>query len=259
MARQIQLIKKELESLQKIVSNTAVELSELYKKYFLLLGELAGKELMLCSYKICTQVYPEAFLEMSYSQRHKLQQQLASISKTLVPELAKLLDTPQLPAVSSSNNSSETPKTLSTPQFLLELVENIEKNLEHLLANTSLEANKQLQICSIVPNQVPPKLLEMAIGAEKTGSSTVNSSHLMNILVEKDQDQSQPGKITKLVIINLRLSELEFSNLDLGTARNQLRKLITKIEEIELQYRQKNHELAVAEAEAAWRASWFEE
>jgi hypothetical protein len=63
----------------------------------------------------------------------------------------------------------------------------------------------------------------------------------------------------RIVAVNLRLSEIEFADPALSAVRNQIRNLSNKGSKLQREYNKKQRERAVARAEAAWRASWFDD
>jgi hypothetical protein len=65
--------------------------------------------------------------------------------------------------------------------------------------------------------------------------------------------------VTQLIAIQLRLSEIEFADTNVRTARNQVRQLESKLASLGREYHKRQRERTIAEAEAAWRASWFDE
>ena len=67
------------------------------------------------------------------------------------------------------------------------------------------------------------------------------------------------GAATRIIAVNLRLSEIEFVDHTLTAGRNQIRQITAKVKTLERKHRQIQRELATAQAEAAWRSSWFED
>jgi len=83
--------------------------------------------------------------------------------------------------------------------------------------------------------------------------------NLLNLLVETENSLESGSTMTQLLAIHLRLSEIEFADSTVMAGRNQIRKLSAKASQLGRDYQKKQRERAVAEAEAAWRSSWFEE
>lgn len=63
----------------------------------------------------------------------------------------------------------------------------------------------------------------------------------------------------KIMLINLRLSDIEFSDARVTSCRNQIRHLQDRLRSRGQDYQRKQKEYAIAQAEAAWRSSWIEE
>ena len=90
MAKSIQQIQQDLDALKVIVGETGQELQDLYISYLNLLSQSAKQQLISASYYICTQVYPESFLKLSFSSKQKTQQKLRELSSTIQPHLLDL-------------------------------------------------------------------------------------------------------------------------------------------------------------------------
>ncbi len=83
-SRQIQ---HSIDQLQQQTADLGNELESLYEAYFDVLGEACQRQLVLAAYHICTQVYPEAFLKLSYSKREKLQKTLQQLGNQVRGQL----------------------------------------------------------------------------------------------------------------------------------------------------------------------------
>ncbi|NEQ28060.1 MAG: hypothetical protein F6K28_55540 [Microcoleus sp. SIO2G3] len=141
------------------------------------------------------------------------------------------------------------------PKALQQWREGVEANVAIVLRTISQAANHLLHQAKILPKPLPP-VLEVAASSimAESASSTPN---LLNLLIEtEDQDET---KMTQIIAIRLRLAEIEFAEPGLATGRSQLRSLAARLQQLERNYRKKQRDRAVAEAEAAWRSSWFEE
>jgi hypothetical protein len=73
MARSLEQITKDLESLEATTSRTDQELKSLYREYLSVLSSAVSRQLVIAAYHLCTQAYPEKFLNLSVSQREKVQ------------------------------------------------------------------------------------------------------------------------------------------------------------------------------------------
>ncbi len=331
MARSIQQIKQDLETLQKTVAEAATELQQLYNDYLQVLSQSVKQQLVLASYQLCTQIYPESFLKLSFKQRQQLQEKIREISQEVAeflqqlnnieqnkssPEqtelnlLAEMIrnlplgessnqeiatDKNQLPALENSDEAESQPEIIiagdqSNIQELAEHLENIaaeklesdklqeinfsnpehlvlwqrrvEKNLKQTLDDTSRKVNKSLQDANLIPSRLPTKVIDMAIQAnEVTGNGhKVNSlPNILNLVIETEKEsKSSNPKVAQISLLRLRLSEIEFTDPSASLQRNKIRNFSQKIEQLRQQYRAKEREYAIAEAEAAWRAGWYE-
>ena len=303
MARTIQQVKQDLAKLKKTVAQIAAELCRVYLEYFTIFSKSVEKQLVLASYQIATQTYPESFLHLSLTQRQQLQQNLLKIGKQLQEKLLQLENLPRsetvpeiqyqlqkileiLPIVreikkdfSDQERKSETTTTdnaapeekssartkfslvidLSNPETLLNLQQQLEKAINYSLEKISSEANHLLKQAKILPDKLPANFLEVALQAEESGSAISGAPNLLNFLVETEKEQGKENStITQITAIRMGRVEVEFADPILQGKRNQIRDLNGKISAIRKQYQKKKRELAVAEAEAAWRSSWYE-
>ncbi|WP_217651975.1 hypothetical protein [Hydrococcus rivularis] len=283
----MQQIKQDLATLEEKVANLAVELRALYGRYLKLLSHSARKQLILASYQICTQAYPESFLKLSGRDRQKLQENLRKLGKNLQSQLLALL---ALPIHSSDvtpleaeelllppSEEASPPETevraqepesekIANPEDLIRWCQQIEQGIQETLETLSQEVNFFLQEAQILPAQVPVKILEMAMQTEASAASASGSPNLLSLLVETEREGEQESpapkenaKITKLTAIHLRLVEIEFSDPTLNIERDRVRTWLEKLKKIRQQYLQLQRESAIAEAEAAWRATWYED
>jgi len=149
---------------------------------------------------------------------------------------------------------------LSNPETLLNLQQELEKTINVTLEKISAEANRLLQQAKILPNKLPPNFLEVALQAEQSGSAISGPPNLLNFLVESEKDQSRENStITQITVIRMGRGEMEFADSILESKRNEIRELTGKINTMRKKYQKKKRQLAIAEAEAAWRSSWYED
>jgi hypothetical protein len=289
MARAMQQIKQDLATLEETVANFAVELRKLYRKYLEVLSEATRKQLVLASYQICTQVYPESFLELSVGDREKLQEFFKRLGKDFESQLLEFwenqvdfdvldqkeevllsdedeLEAPQeIENEGDDNDENDQNNQNENIEDLVQWCKNIEEGIRQSLEDLSQEANFYLQKNQILPPQIPVKVLEMAMQTDGGNIPVNDSPNLLNLIVETERSHEETApsaqetaNITKVVAINLRLPEIEFSNPMLSIERDRLRRELERLSKMRKHYRHLQKELASAEAEAAWRATWFE-
>jgi hypothetical protein len=165
------------------------------------------------------------------------------------------LDAPETAAI------SKTPKApLSKPEQLVQWQERLEEAIGQTLQTTSLEANRLLQQAGIIPDKLPAAVLEAASKVDASVETTPGAPNLLNLLMETESDNDpDDSTLTRIIAINLRLSEIEFADPNLSAGRNQIRKLAARVRTLQGEYQKKQRERAVAQAEAAWRSSWFDD
>lgn len=334
MTKSIQQVKQNLEILKSQVAETATELEELHSNYLELLGHSLKQQLILACYQICTQLYPQSFIDLSLSAKQDLQQNLRRLSLELKPQLAEIIAQRELePEPSELNLMSELIKKLPKPKPRAEDTENPENNLtendlelikaeiasienlenikliainasleredelenfpeaapkqqvdfqnpEHLilwhqqiergikntLDETSRKVNQLLQKSKVIPDRLPNQVVDVAMQAEGSKGMRHNSRspqipHVMNLSIESDKNQkSKSGKKSlQISLLRLRLAEVEFSDHLLNAKRGQILNLMGKVKKLDSQYQAIQQELAIIEAQAAWRSSWYED
>ncbi|HHP7246271.1 MAG TPA: primosomal protein [Elainellaceae cyanobacterium] len=157
----------------------------------------------------------------------------------------------------TDSSSIETNHPL-TPDLLLNQQEILEESINEVLRNLSYAANRLMQQSGILPKKVPDKILEAAAKAELS-TEVVSPPNLLNLIVETDDGTDDESKITHIMAIRLRASEIEFGDTRLSAWRSKIREFSARLNRLNQDYENKHHELAIAEAEAAWRASWYDD
>jgi hypothetical protein len=79
-----------------------------------------------------------------------------------------------------------------------------------------------------------------------------------NLSEQLDEEDNTP-KILQIQSLYLRLIEIEFADASVLSSRKNINQLVNKVKTLRRDYLQKQQELIIAEAEAAWRHSWFED
>ena len=295
MARTVERIEQDLATLEEAIALLRVEFHSTYSQYLKLLGQALRQQLILASYQLCTQGYPESFLSLSFNQRQTLQQSLRELGGKAQEQLLSHLEDstnlneqetiaepealpvsdeqPQEPIQDElpdavemivNDESPVAPKMvklteLSKPEQLARWQEQLEEAIVKTLQTLSLDTNRLLQQTSILPNKLPVAVLEAAVQVEVPGDATTGSPHLLNLLMETETEgEKEDSTLTRIIAIHLRLSEIEFADPTLTAARNQIRKLAAKANTLRREYHKYQRERAVAQAEAAWRSSWFD-
>jgi len=297
MARTIQEIKKDLTAIEEIVANLAVELRELDLNYLNVLSNSTRQQLILATYQICTQVYPDSFLKLSFSQREKLQKNIRKLGNNAQQMFSQCLtesnrqlelknqqqnslpsgtettaetteENPREPATNitettekNQENNEEKVIIFSNPNDLIYWQLLIEQGIHETLNNISKEANRYLLQSGIVPKKLPAKVMEMALQAEEAGTSISGLPNLLDFIIETgiNNEEKEAENIIEMTAIRLRLTEIEFADQNLTIERNKVRNLLAKIEQIQKKYQKIKKECAIAEAETAWRSSWFDD
>ncbi|XGV97400.1 MAG: hypothetical protein ACAF41_32355 [Leptolyngbya sp. BL-A-14] len=185
MVGAIERIAQEIAALDKATSAIADELYGGYSTYLTVLGQAVRQQLILASYHVCTQGYPESFLRLPYSQRQQLQQQLRHLAQHVQEEILAQLHPPVLLDDPESDFDLERPSGSSDPLFqdsqssseAQSLATDSPPDIALLAFKTSGVVSKPTQPRSLTPSHLAEwrEELEHAIIAElKTASHAAN-------------------------------------------------------------------------------------
>ncbi len=169
-----------------------------------------------------------------------------------------------------SQNTSETPPRekidFQNPEHLILWHKQIERDIKKTLDVTSRKINKHLQDSRIIPDRIPNKVIDVAMQADSSKGGRSNSQspvvpHVLHLAIETEKDQKSKTfkKPIQVSLLRLRLAELEFADHQLNAKKSQIRNLISKIKKLNSKYKAITKEVAVIEAQSAWRSSWFED
>ncbi|MDX2099231.1 MAG: hypothetical protein SFW36_15745 [Leptolyngbyaceae cyanobacterium bins.59] len=125
MVRAIEQIDRELAHLEQEIAVRVEELRANYQDYLLALGQSVRQQMILASYHLCTQGYPEQFLKLSFDQRQNLQQALKQLARQTQEQLAACQE--------GESGSSEIPLEEDTQEQLTQLLNSLNR------ANTGAE------------------------------------------------------------------------------------------------------------------------
>lgn len=268
MARAIELIERDLKVLQEAIRAIAAELYGAYVNYLTILGQALQKQLVLASYHLCTQGYPENFLSLSLNQRQQLQQAIRNLgqqaAELLLTWITSAKNEGDDAAAAETNVSSELTKIFtpnpSNPIELAKWQQSLEDMTQQVLKNVSHDANLLLQKASILPKKLPEPILEAAAAVSEVSADAIpGPPNLLNLVIEIENEQNaEDSTLTQIMAVNLRLGEIEFADATLSSSRRQIRHVLVQLNKLGREYQKKHRERSIAEAEAAWRASWFE-
>jgi hypothetical protein len=293
MSRSLTGIEEKITKIETDTTEFFKEFQHFYRQYLKLLSYSIEQQLILAAHHICTEIYPDAFLRLTFNQRQRLQDRLRTLGRQFETDLlaflknqAELLIEPESSENNPPSEITETEETESQPQTvsintanpdeLLHWSRGVEYGVRETLEKISKEANSLLRGAAILSNAIPAKVLEMAVEAEESGIGMNRSGqpNILNLLIEAtavseldnddenddddDDEMPNPSSITKITAIHLRLAEIEFGDPNLSHSRKQLRIFLERLGKLRKQYRQLKREYLTVEAKNAWRSSWSE-
>jgi hypothetical protein len=276
MARAIERIEEDIIALKGATRAIAQDLNLAYARYMKILGSALQKQLILASYYLCTQGYPDEFLDLSLNQRQKLQQGIRKLSQQAAKELISYIQSPEVSeteVVAETEEERETkeqeekeqkPPALdpANPMELVEWQQYLEARIRKTLQKVSQGANILIQKTGVLPKKLPEPILAAAAAAasESSGNMIPGPPNLLNLVIEvSNEEDSEDSNLTQIMAIHLRTAEIEFADVTLLTERKGIRNILMQLGKVGSEYQKRQKELRIAEAEAAWRASWFED
>jgi len=96
MARAIERIERDIAALKEAIGAIALQLQTAYASYLASLGVTLQKQLILATYHLCTQGYPENFLNLSLNQRQQLQQAIRKLSQVAAKQLVAYINSEEV-------------------------------------------------------------------------------------------------------------------------------------------------------------------
>lgn len=301
MSSTLKQVEKQLAAIEQSSKALANELHQSFLSYLKALGNAVKKQLILASYYLCTQGYPEAFLSLSFREKQELQSAIRQTALSAVQDLSILLTLSLRIQENLSNQSNQTDENeveteshpansddlgdksldnenpwvnleLTNPERIAEWHNTLERGITEILRTASRRTNEVLQAYKILPSNLPdiPDIL-LELGAKNPGYNNEplgNLPNIVNLTVEIGSDndgeksshkEKKSPEVVKILKINLRLADIEFNDHLLMAKRNQIRELLQRLNSLVKEYEKKQKERMIAEAEAAWRAIWFEE
>ncbi len=298
MAKPIEQVEQDLHQLRTSSREIGRELTAAYRSYFGCFAPTLKQQSVQGCYHLCTNFYPEAFLKINYDRRAQLLKTLQRVVNNAIADLSVCIEssgktntdnddepTGELTAMPATPiDWFETPASLSTWQ------QNLEAELNRSLKEISYKLNVLLQQAQIMPPNIPKPILEANLEADRQGGNTANMPNLLSVLIGQNGDQHEeesdeedegegededvedaldaaiekliqrrdPATIIQIHSLYLRLTEVEFSDVTVLTLRKNISQLTNKVKILNREYMHKQQELKIAEAEAAWRNSWFE-
>lgn len=280
MAKPIEQVEQDLTQLRTVSSQLGRELMAAYQGYFLIFASTLKQQSIQGCYYLCTTCYPESFLKLNYTQRSQLLKTLQRVISNVIADLVIHLN----PDCRTNSNNDDEPtgeltsipvmpiNWFATPTSLSTWQQNLEEELSHSLKEISYKVNLLLQQAQIMPANIPKPILEANAEADRQGGSTANISNILSVLIEQDSkgnelrledldnldELNDPSQIVQIHSLYLRLIEIEFADVTVLSLRKNINQLVNKSKILRREYLQKQQELKIAEAESAWRNSWFE-
>ncbi|MEX0269371.1 hypothetical protein AB3R30_09515 [Leptolyngbyaceae cyanobacterium UHCC 1019] len=250
-----------------------------YPQQFLGLSVSQRQELQQGLRDLAKQAQAKLLEQLRSSQREKpledlepptISQSSSFLEAQLQPPLEEILaNSDDLGSTHSTVHSTvEQSAPQEIPLPLARLVQwqiGIEQGINRELAAISHQTNRLFQQANILPGQLPDALLQHASKTE-LADGVPRSPNLLNVLVEavnnaetRDEEEGKAPDLLQVLAIHLRLVEIEFADTPTMAARSKIRELTARLKKLGQDYRKKQREYAIAAAQDAWRASWFED
>ncbi len=239
-------IQKELSRLNDEAVTLRQELMAAYQRYLSVLSESVQTQLIQVCFGLCTERHAQQFLALSLTQRQTLQQDIQKLGLKLGETIIQ----------AGQNSFVRDEGFQETPSTLYELVNDLEDTIGDRLRETSLAINRLLEDYHILKIKSLETLFEIAAKAERSGRSITNPPLLVKAIVDLKEEEEE-SSVQPLTAIYLQVGDLEFADAKLLGARQSIRQLRQTLNRLQKNHSQKLEEEIMAEASAAWRASWY--
>ncbi|MEP0858728.1 hypothetical protein [Trichocoleus sp. DQ-U1] len=175
MARRVEEIERDMAALEEAIKAIAIEFHDTYNDYLTALGQAMRQQLIVASYYLCTQVYPEAFLSLSLRERQQLQQNLQQQARLAQPQLRNLERS--RPAETSRGGLSQEPSQeedfpTPTDDLAIEMLAP-QETLDTPSLNSDRDRSTSRFTFSNVPTNNPEDLARWQEAVENTMSETL--------------------------------------------------------------------------------------
>ncbi|TVQ10371.1 MAG: hypothetical protein EA368_07645 [Leptolyngbya sp. DLM2.Bin27] len=158
----------------------------------------------------------------------------------------------------------------------------LEQMIREVLQRASRKANQLLRKAQVTPD-LPDAVVEAASDADVAMPKGRSVPNVLNVLVamasdvaaefdhdddpdndvnqslDDEVDEALEGTMTHLAAVQLRLSDLEFGDVQTALWRSKLRTAVGRLRKLGKQYQRAERELAIAQAEQAWRSIWYDD
>ncbi|MEO0377182.1 MAG: hypothetical protein AAF329_21740 [Cyanobacteria bacterium P01_A01_bin.17] len=245
MGADIHQLQQSREAIEVQAAQLSQHFSSLYQEYLRELGTSVSKQLVRAAYHLCTQAEPQAFMALSLGQQQSLQQGLQKLGWQLQRSLLRTL---QDTLVADDQRM--------VPESLVLAIHSIEDTIVAALQQTSRDANYLLQDHQILEIQSMDALFKIAAKADEAGRPITSPPHLLKALVDAKESEQEEDNVP-VVAIYLQITDIELADSELMVWRHQLRQATQQLMALNKDFVQKQQAQTTAEAEAAWRASWF--
>ncbi len=214
MGKTVAQLTESMESLEKRSQDLGELLYQAFGDYLKVVGSSLGQQMIMASYYVCTESYPDQFLNLGNHQRQILQDTLRVAAKQMAPDLLAILRDPSgpdalpklddrpAPSIQAEEAASleEELKALLSMDTMLDLpqimkpapkngverlgvwYQSIEQEILQVIHQASQQINQILQKFEILPRQIPAQVLEAAALTEGGESSRI--SHVVKLRLE---------------------------------------------------------------------------
>jgi hypothetical protein len=215
MAKTVAALTESMQALEARSRALGETLHQAYGDYLNAIGHALSQQMIMASYFVCTEAYPDRFLNLGNHQRHMLQDTLRAAGKQITPDLQAVLRDPASPdallepesdrppqiQAEEAANLEEELKALLSMDTLLDLPQamkpapksdverlglwqqRLERDIQRVLRQVSQQTNHVLQKFDILPQQIPAPVLEAAALAEGSGES-FRTPHVVKLTLE---------------------------------------------------------------------------
>ncbi|WP_298611998.1 hypothetical protein [uncultured Thermosynechococcus sp.] len=264
MSGSLEAVEREILGLQGMLLAGGAEMRQLYDLYLEMLAPIARQQLITVTYQVCTQVFPEQFLNLEGAERQELQHQIVELATALEAAILELQPRRQKGLMQEAMNGEEPLEANSGKE---QETPSLGEQLSHVLYQSSLKINHLLQRAAILPPAPIAVILEIASKAENRPLGRI--PHLLTVMLDEQktkgegeeeqntaESQGEWSGHQPMAAIYLQLEELEFQHPPLAKQRSQIRQLEARLASLQKQLHKKQRQYLVLKASRAWWQTW---
>ncbi len=203
MVGSVEQISQQLVALDKQVAEMSEKFHQIYFSYLTALGQAVRQQLILSCYQVCTESYPQQFLQLSLNQRQQFQQAVRDLANQIQAELLAQLQPVSVVSTAPIDESSEEDIDADDDEELAEADDEQEFESGSVLESHQNELEFLLSAPSLTKPAQPSTPLDALVRWQENLEKAIvkklqTASHAANLLLQ--QSEVLPKRLTEPVL-----------------------------------------------------------